>query len=92
MPKHCHVLVGLEGGYLPDSNYYFADRRVARAAAKAEAEHLADYEYDEESGAKASVAGGPDLYTLEIENASPTHLRTYVEVADCDDESCKDEE
>jgi hypothetical protein len=65
---------------------------VARAAAKAEAEHLADSEHDEESGTKATVVGGPNRYTLEIENASPTHLRTYVEVASCDDESCKDEE
>ena len=75
---------------MPSSNSICETLEFARGMAKELADGYADDDSDDEFDAVA--AGGPDLFTIEIENASETHLRTYVEVTECDDEGCCDTE
>lgn len=80
--KHYHVLVGSEGGYLPDSNYAYTSRRAAEMAAADEARLFLD---DEECHKSGSARSG--LIVIDTGRS----LGTIIEVVDCQEEDCLDD-
>jgi hypothetical protein len=74
--KHYHVLVGLCGLYMPDSNVVFTSKREAQSYARDEAERARD---DGERVRKIPHAGH-GYYQV-----GDSHC---IEVADCDQPEC----
>lgn len=81
--KHYHVLVGSEGGYLPDSNYYCTTRRQAEAIATSEARFIMDDEGCHKSGSAKS-----GLIVID----TGLRLDTIIEVTECQEPDCGEED
>ena len=83
--NHWHVLVGSDGGYLPDAVYCYGTEAEALVAARVEAHDYAEilFEGDEES-ADRIVSTGPNAYTIDIGRS----LNALIGVADVSAEDC----
>lgn len=90
MNKHYHVLVGSEGGYLPDSNYYCTTKRQAESLAASEAREMVDssYELDEDEHYHKSGSAKSGLIVIDTGRS----LDTIIEVVDCYESDCSDED
>ena len=75
--RHYHVLQGLQGGYMPDSNNYHTSRRSAEADARWLARDARDSEYEVRGSAKAG------LYTIGD--------NLMIEITECDEPDCGEE-
>lgn len=85
MAKHYHVIAGLRGGYLPNSNDIYATKRDALAGAKW---HIDQYREDGEAVAGSAKAG---YWIARKSESLPNTYWDYVEVTGpCFDE-CSDE-
>ena len=88
--NHWHVLVGSEGGYLPDAVYCYGTEAEALSAAKDEAQGYAEslVENDEEPADRITEHGhvttGPSAYTIDTGRS----LDALVEVGDVSAEDC----
>ena len=88
---HYHVLVGSEGGYMPDSNYYCRTKRGAEALAAGEAAYIMDSGYqmpDKADWYHKSGSARSGLISIDCGRS----LDTIIEVTECDEEDCEDSE
>ena len=80
---HYHVLIGLEGGYMPDTNHYCETLADALETAKFEKELSLD--------ADMTVSGNireDRQYTCQYKNASGNSLDTIIEIIECQEADC----
>lgn len=78
MQKHYHVLSGLTGGYIPNTNDYCKTRRDAEASARWLAQRMRD---DEIKVSGSASAGWYDCGEYE-----------YIEITSCTEPDCTEEE
>ena len=82
--KHYHVLVGMEGGYMPDSNYYADTRKDAVDIALEEVRRHRD------QGRGYTVTGNArdGIWIFHSPYDGAHTLCTYIEIPDCEDPDC----
>lgn len=90
--RHWHVVVGMGGGYMPDTAEYHATKRDALASA---AEHVAgivdDEEYNDQNlTPRRHKSGNLRRDGIVTFSRGGHDLGYYVEVTDCTDD-CEDE-
>lgn len=73
--KHYHVIIGMSGCYMPDSNYVVSNRREAIAAAREEYRR-ADNDYDDDDSRywKQVGVGHYRLFERAADNARTRQL------------------
>lgn len=79
MKAHYHVLCGMTGGYMPNSNYYAATRKDAEASARELAANARSDEYTCVTGSASS--GWYDVGKNE-----------YIEIMKCFEDDCSEED
>ena len=87
MTKHYHVLVGSEGGYLPNANEVFTRRRDADQFAAAQARDIAESGWDD-IGKNYPRFGSASSGLIVIDTGRS--LDTIVEVNVCTEDDCMD--
>ena len=88
MPRknHYHVLVGMEGGYMPNSNSYAANHKEAVSIA------LEEVSQHRSQGRGYTAIGSAErgLWVLhEPGRSGPRVLNMYVEITACDEPECR---
>ena len=83
--KHYHVLVGSEGGYMPDSNYTSTSKHEAEAIAANEARYIVEGEWEsEENHPHKSGSARSGLIVIDTGRS----LDTIIEVVPCLEADC----
>lgn len=81
--RHYHVTAGSQGGYMPDTNDMYSNRRDAVRAASAIARDYREANDDDESFDRNHKYGRDGFYT--VENGS---LGWVIETTECTDPEC----
>ena len=83
--KHYHVLVGSEGGYLPDTYYMATSKQQAEAIAADEARYIVNGEWEsEEDHPHKSGSARSGLIVIDTGRS----LDTIIEVVPCQEADC----
>lgn len=88
--KHYHVISGMGGGYMPNSNEVYSTKAAAQDAAKWHADEWRELIVDAAAdGEKYRVQGNKrEGYVLTRD--SPYDLGEYIEIIECTEEGCED--
>jgi hypothetical protein len=82
--KHYHVLQGLGGGYMPNTNYYADTLASARDSLRAAKQDFLDSaEYRTGRKVSGSLKSG---FILCVDNSDPYDLGEYAEIIPCTDD------
>jgi len=83
--KHYHVLMGMEGGYMPSSNSFAENRKEAVGSAL---EDIARHR-DQGRGYTAIGSAARGLWVLHTPHEGPHTLNEYIEIVECDEPECR---
>jgi hypothetical protein len=79
---HYHVLIGTQGGYMPDENLTCYTLDQARSVAAEEILNARDQEF------RVRTVQSGSLWTIAEKDPSPHSLGNYIEIAPCDAPDC----
>jgi hypothetical protein len=86
MVKHYHVIEGMNGGYMPDSGSYATSRRSAEMSAAWSANNARNDGYAVTGSARKG------WYDVMPEDSDPHTLGNYIEIAECFESECSEDD
>lgn len=90
MSKHYHVLCGMGGGYMPNTNDLCSTKRSAEDTAKWHADQWREEAWHAaECGEKLTIRGNKREGYV-ISSDSPYDLGHYIEIVECCEEDCSE--